>query len=359
MKKNMRILIIGDKKRFFHLKQFAKQLEKKNLDVEIIYDLDFIDRFLEINIREKIAKKHNFEEILTRFKPDIVLLDRISKIGRKIIEKNIPLFILLRGNYWEEVSWAKKTIYKSKIDKLRVREDEKNFNYCLENASLILPISTYLEKIAKEKFPSKKIKILAADGRNSEEWKNIAGMKLKHPSIGLLQGFNIWGKTKELLILKNVMKELPDFTFYLAGDGAYSDKIIPELEKFENFSWLRNLDYPNKVKQFLSEIDIFLLLSGLEGLGQSIIEASLMKKPMIASDVGGIRDLIQDGINGFLVKEGDSEKIVEIIKKYSNDPELTKKIAENAYSSIREEFDWKSISEKFLKILQEEKFVKN
>ena len=53
----MRILIIGDKRRFFHLKQFAEQLEKKDLDVEIIYDLDFIDRFLEINIRKKIAKK--------------------------------------------------------------------------------------------------------------------------------------------------------------------------------------------------------------------------------------------------------------------------------------------------------------
>jgi len=355
----MRILIIGDKRRFFHLKQFAEQLEKKDLDVEIIYDLDFIDRFLEINIRKKIAKKNNFDEILTRFKPDIVLLDRISKIGKKIIEENIPLFILLRGNYWEEVSWAKKTIYKSKIDKLRVREDEKNFNYCLENASLILPISTYLEKIVKEKFPSKKIKILAADGRNSEEWKNVDGMKLKHPNVGLLQGLNIWGKTKELLILKSVIGQLPDVRFYLAGDGTFRDKVIPELENFENFSWLGNLDYPDKVKGFLSEIDIFLLLSGLEGLGQSIIEASLMKKPIIASDVGGIRDLIQDGINGFLVKEGDSEKILEIIKRYTNDPEFAEKIAENAYSSVREEYDWKNVAEKFLKILQEEKFVKN
>ena len=359
MKEKMRILIIGDKKRFFHLNQFSEQLVKNNFETKIIYDLDFIDKFLEINIKKKITKKNNFEELLTIFKPNVVLLDRVSKIGKKIIERKIPLIILLRGNYWEEVSWAKKTIYKSKINRLRVKEDEKNFNYCLENANLILPISTYLEKIVKEKFPSQKIKILAADGRKSDDWKNVQGMKLMHPNVGLLQGMNIWGKTRELLTLKQVMSQLPNVKFYLAGDGIFRDKVIPELEKFENFSWLGDLDYPKQVKEFLSEIDIFLFLSGLEGLGQSIIEASLMKKPIIASDVGGVGDLIQNGFNGFLVKEKDGKQILEIIQKYTNENKLTKEIAENAYNSVREKFDWRNITTKFLEIIQEEKLIKN
>ena len=254
---------------------------------------------------------------------------------------------------------GKKTIYKSKINRLRVKEDEKNFNYCLENANLILPISTYLEKIVKEKFPSQKIKILAADGRKSDDWKNVQGMKLMHPNVGLLQGMNIWGKTRELLTLKQVMSQLPNVKFYLAGDGIFRDKVIPELEKFENFSWLGDLDYPKQVKEFLSEIDIFLFLSGLEGLGQSIIEASLMKKPIIASDVGGVGDLIQNGFNGFLVKEKDDKQILEIIQKYTNENKLTKEIAENAYNSVREKFDWRNITTKFLEIIQEEKLIKN
>ena len=99
------------------------------------------------------------------------------------------------------------------------------------------------------------------------------------------------------------MKNLPHVTFYLAGDGTYRDKVIPRLEKFENFIWLQNLDYPEKIIQFLSSIDIFLLLSGLEGLGQSIIEAMIMKKPVIASNVGGIPEIVKDGETGFLVKK--------------------------------------------------------
>ena len=115
MKEKMRILIIGDKKRFFHLNQFSEQLVKNNFETKIIYDLDFIDKFLEINIKKKITKKNNFEELLTIFKPNVVLLDRVSKIGKKIIERKIPLIILLRGNYWEEVSWAKKQFTNQKL----------------------------------------------------------------------------------------------------------------------------------------------------------------------------------------------------------------------------------------------------
>ena len=123
--------------------------------------------------------------------------------------------------------------------------------------------------------------MIYADGRKISEWIQNEDKNLHHPCVGLVQGLNIWGKTRELETLQDVMEKMPHVTFYLVGDGAYSEKIIPKLEKFENFIWLKNLGYPEKIMQFLSSIDVFLLLSGLEGLGQSIIEAMIMKKPII------------------------------------------------------------------------------
>ena len=111
MKNNkLRLVIAGDKTRFAHLKQFIIELEKIGIESKLIYDIEFIDKFLQVNIKKKIEKDRNFKKILKEFNPDAVLLDRISKIGKKVIEQNIPLLILLRGNYWEESSWAKKTI---------------------------------------------------------------------------------------------------------------------------------------------------------------------------------------------------------------------------------------------------------
>ena len=235
MKNRLRLLVVGDKTRFIHLKQFIRELEKIGIESKLIYDIEFIDKFFQMNIKKKIEKNRNFKKILQEFEPDVVLLDRISNIGKKVIKENIPLLILLRGNYWEESSWAKKTIYKSRIDKLAIAKNEKLFDLCLRKSSLILPISKYLENEVKKRYPEKNIKLFPADGRDPEEWFPITVQKLKHPCVGLLQGLNIWGKSKELLTLKNVLKELPQVTFYLAGDGIYRDQIIPELQNFKNF----------------------------------------------------------------------------------------------------------------------------
>jgi len=348
---NFKILIIGNRDRFIHLEKFATEINKKGIETKLIYDFDFIDKFFELNIKKKIEKNRNFKKLLEDFNPNIVLLDRISKIGKKVIENNIPLWILLRGNYWEEAKWARKTIYKSKKQIISAKKNEELIDYCFENSNLILPISRYLENEVKQRYPNKNIVYFPADGRNPDEWKKVVTQKLKHPCVGLIQGMNVWGKTKELLILKKVMMNLPNVTFYLAGDGRYRKNIIPELIQHKNFVWLNNLEYPNEIRKFFSEIDIFLLLSGLEGLGQTIIESLLMKKPTIASDIGGIPELIQHNKTGLLVKNGDAENISENILKLINNPSYAQEIAESGYQIIKKEFSWNRLSEKFSEII--------
>ena len=115
--KKLRLLIAGNETRFAHLKQFIIELEKIGIESKLIYDIEFIDKFFQMNIKKKMEKNRHFKKILKEFEPDVVLLDRISNIGKKVIKENIPLLILLRGNYWEESSWAKKTIYR------RIREN--------------------------------------------------------------------------------------------------------------------------------------------------------------------------------------------------------------------------------------------
>ena len=149
------------------------------------------------------------------------------------------------------------------------------------------------------------------------------------------------------------MKELPDVTFYLAGDGRYREEIIPELRGNKNFIWLKNLRYPEEVKKFFSEIDIFLLLSGLEGLGQSVIESLLMRKPTIASDVGGIPELIVNNETGILVKNGDSKIITDSITRLIENPEFVRDITETGYKKIVENHSWERLSDEFIKIIHQ------
>ena len=145
MKNRLRLLVVGDKTRFIHLKQFIIELEKIGIECKLIYDIEFIDKFFQMNIKKKIERDRNFKKILKEFKPGVVLLDRISKVGKKVIEQNIPLLILLRGNYWEESSWAKKTIYKSRIKRLATTKNKElsMFVSGLSNQNFEIPISIF------------------------------------------------------------------------------------------------------------------------------------------------------------------------------------------------------------------------
>ena len=175
--------------------------------------------------------------------------------------------------------------------------------YTFEKSTLIIPICKYLEKIVKEHYPNKKTGVISS-GIDASRWYPVKGMNLKHPCVGLVQGATIWGKTQEMLILKDVLEKMPSVMFYWAGDGPYREKILAELGKYDNFKWLGNLEYPNKVREFLTEIDVYALASGIDMSPLTLQEAQLMKKPVVATNVGGIPEIMKDNETGFLVKKG-------------------------------------------------------
>jgi len=145
-----------------------------------------------------------------------------------------------------------------------------------------LPICKYLEKITNEHVPNQKTDIFF-EGVDATRWYKVNGMKLKHPCVGLVQYANWWGKTSEMLILKKVLEKLPDVQFYWVGHGPFEERILTELEKYENFHWLGKLEYPDKVREFLSEIDIYALITGMDLSSLSLKEAQLLKK-IISTD---------------------------------------------------------------------------
>ena len=349
----MKLLIAGNKTRFYHLEGFTNALEKNGIKCRLIYDIEYSNKFFDVNIKNRLRKQKKLKKLLDEFNPDVVLLDRLSGLATEITKAKIPLFILIRGNFWEESKWAKETIYTSPQKRLSFLKNQRFAKTCFNNASVILPISKYLENVVRKNITGKRVELFPADGRDPLEWNQIPGMNLKHPCVGLLQGMNVWGKTRELLTLTKVMKELPDVTFYFAGDGSYRNKIIPKLENFKNFVWLGSLEYPIEVKKFFSEIDIYLLLSGMEGLGQTIIEALLMEKPVIATNTGGIPELIEDGKTGFLIETGNHEDLIKKINQVFAQPVKASNMGSEGKKIIKENFSWDKIAKKFVLILNQ------
>ena len=220
---------------------------------------------------------------------------------------------------------------------------------------MILPICKYLEKIVKEKYPDKKTQVLY-QGINQSDWFPEKGIELKHPSIGLVQNANVWDKCKELLILPKILEALPNVNFYLVGDGPFMEKILPSLEKYDNFHWLGSLEYPDKVREFLTEIDVYGLLSGMDMSPHTILEASLMKKPVLATNVGGIPESILNEKTGYLINQGNHYEWIRRISELINDKEKINQIGTNGHNFINENFLWDKIADEFLGMIKKDNF---
>ena len=349
---NLKLLIAyGSRGKLFHLQEFAEALEKENIRVKLVKDTDYSNGFPSKKISDWFFGNQKFKELIKDFQPDAIFADRQSHFALHSIQTKIPTFILLRGHYWQEYFWGMETMGNNLKTRaviwFRNRIAEKVFR----DATAILPICKYLEEVVKEHYPEQNTGVFL-EGINSSRWHPVEKMRLKNPSVGLLQDANWWGKTKELLVLEKVLERLPDVNFYWVGDGQYRKKITDRLEKFDNFEWLGRLDYPDNVRKFLATIDIYALITGMDLAPLTLKEAQLMEKPVIATDVGGDGEMMKDGETGYLVREGNAEDIIDRIKHFLENKEDAKNMGMKGAKFVKEEFNWEHVTNNFLKIIK-------
>ena len=342
----MKLLIGGATSKLFHLKEFGEALKKQNSEYLLVHDIDVISGFPSRKIKDWFPTKKKFEKIISEFKPDAIMVDRQLHFGLTASKTDIPLFVHLRGDYWSEIQWAKETLYSDPIMRSVLWYKNKIAEKCFKNSKLILPICDYLKNITDEKYPNKS-KVMY-QGIDSKRWHSTDGMKLNHPCVGLLQSASIWGKTREMLILEKIFQKFPNVTFYWVGDGIFRQQILDVLGKYENFKWLGNLEYPNKVRKFLSSIDLYLLLSGYDTFGMTIVEAEVMQVPVIATNVGGTSETMINGKTGFLVNQGDIKEIEKNITLLLNDKDFSKQMGNEGRKFVIENFSWEKSTKKFI-----------
>lgn len=96
-----------------------------------------------------------------------------------------------------------------------------------------------------------------------------------------------------------------------------------------------------------------------EGLGVVLIEAMELGLPIVASNVGGIPDVVVDGVSGILVPEKDSEALANAYKRLADDPELVKKLLAGAQQRIAQCFTWDGIIERQIEVYKKTLHRKN
>jgi len=87
-----------------------------------------------------------------------------------------------------------------------------------------------------------------------------------------------------------------------------------------------------------------------EGLGVVLLEAMNHGTPVIASRVGGIPDIVEDGVSGLLVPAGDADALAAAVRRVRDDPALARRLGEAGRRRLREQFSWQAIVQRWLDV---------
>jgi glycosyltransferase involved in cell wall biosynthesis len=121
----------------------------------------------------------------------------------------------------------------------------------------------------------------------------------------------------------------------LVGTGTMKDvprRLVEALP--EQTAWVERLSSPD-VARALDESTFLVLPSRSEGMGRVVVEALARGRPVLGARVGGIRDLIEDGVNGVLVAPGDTEALAAALVELLSDRALVERLAGTARESAR------------------------
>jgi glycosyltransferase involved in cell wall biosynthesis len=215
----------------------------------------------------------------------------------------------------------------------------------LKGCDKVIVLSSYWENFFKDNMALNNVVILfnAVDHEAFSACLTIPNNINGFLFLGRLgERKGIYDLIKAIDILIN-QENLRNLKFYFAGDGEVEEvkKIVTGLKLNDNVEVLGWVDDKLK-KQVLLKADTVVLPSYNEGLPVALLEAMAAGKIILSTPVGGIPDLVAEGINGYLIAPGDISGLVSNIKKISQHPDEmivianknTKKI-ETEYSSIK------------------------
>jgi len=202
--------------------------------------------------------------------------------------------------------------------------------------------------------PEKVVKIHSGVNIQGVESREINVIEKKRSlgigPIGCCIGFVGWllpikGPIHLLRAMKYVWQDYSDANLVFVGKGDLDVDLRAEALSLNQNGLVKFLGWRRDIDEIMQIFDIFILPSLNEGMGRVLVEAMAAGKPIVASNVGGIPDLVRHGDNGLLVPPGDENALADSIKRLIRDPEQARLFGRNG-RKLCHQFSLESMIEK-------------
>jgi glycosyltransferase involved in cell wall biosynthesis len=287
---------------------------------------------------------------IRQFKPDVFYSDNPLygcqlKLSEHLGNPSIPTIIHLRGDLWREFfGWVRRSPIKS-----RLLGSPVHFSSLLgiSLADKVAPICRWLQREVRRHLPSKPTEVVY-QGVDPSDFFPSPGLRLAHPAVAIIQNHTVFEKTLGLLKFARVVEGLPDVHFYITTGEDVRQTYFPSVEanfsRLKNAHFLRGISHPEGVRRLLTSSDVYALPSELDCCPTTILEASLMKKPVLASRVGGIPEIISEGRTGWSLLNDRPGEWIERITTLTADTKLSRRLGAEGRKWVASNFGWEKIT---------------
>jgi glycosyltransferase involved in cell wall biosynthesis len=293
---------------------------------------------------------YSFFRLYKEIKPDMLLIYTIKpNIYGGIVSKflNIPTLnviaglgtVFLNDNLSSKIA---RWLYKTSFHKNRVLfENEDDCNEFLD------------KKLVKKE----QIKLIPGSGINTEKFQPKEGIVEDSSMVFLLIARLIRDKgiVEYVEAIESIRAKYPAVKFKLLGsyyEGNPSAISEDEVSRWVDEGTIEYLGYTDAVLEEIQKADCIVLPSYREGLSRVLLEGASMSKPIITTDVTGCRDVVDDGLNGYLVPIKDSASLAIAIEKMIalSDSERIE-MGKRGRTKVINEFDEKIVIEHYMGVI--------
>jgi glycosyltransferase involved in cell wall biosynthesis len=155
-----------------------------------------------------------------------------------------------------------------------------------------------------------------------------------------------------ILAIKKLIDKGFSIQWNIIGDGSQMEEMIFHIHelKLQNHIVLHGKKNKNEVSDWINKSDIFLLTSVYEGIPNVVLEAMAMELPVVTTKSGGVDEVIEHGVDGFIAPLYDIETVSNLLEKFIEDKQLALSLGKAARQKILAEYTL----ERQLKVFQEE-----
>lgn len=170
--------------------------------------------------------------------------------------------------------------------------------------------------------------------------KASLGFGLHKPLVATIGNFKPQKNPGDFIAMaQRVSAELPDAEYVFVGDGPLRTRLEYQVIASGLSQRVSLPGWRKDAAEILAVADVFVLNSLWEGLPRALVEAMRTGLPCVCYPTDGVLDLLEDGVNGFVVPVGNVSALAGRVLELLRDPALRRRLGEKARASIGEEFD--------------------